>query len=127
MIKRILSRINFNTEAEIIWNEQKITGPIKNLSLNGLFLVTDKDIPVDEKVTIKISLASTHSDISVITHGVVKRHDDEGIAVQFTDMELDSFIFLRNIMIYNSGNPENIDNEYREFLNWNSSQKEQIE
>jgi hypothetical protein len=41
-------------------------------------------------------------------HGTVIRLEDNGIAVEFTTMDLDSYTHLKNILRYNAENPDDI-------------------
>jgi hypothetical protein len=123
MTERKFSRINFNVLAEITHKEGRFTAAVQNLSLNGIFVETATILPKDEIVSLKIRLSSLNADSMVNLAAKVVRSDEKGIAFQFEKVELDSFIFLRNIMIYNSGDSEKIDKEYHEFLKWNSTQK----
>jgi hypothetical protein len=42
---------------------------------------------------------------------LVARADGERMAVQFQEMDLDSIFHLKNILYYNSGDPDRIDRE----------------
>ncbi len=126
MIKRMLSRVTFEITAHIVYEGTEFDAEVKNVSLSGLYFSKGPDLPLNAPVTVRIELASPHSGIEVKVPGIVVRKDADGFAVKLGELELDAFIFLRNIIVYNSGNAEIIDKEYRDYLVWRSDKNEYI-
>ncbi len=126
MVKRMLSRVDFKVDATVKYRNADLPCTVKNLSLNGIYIVSELDIPMHEELDVRLALSSTNSDMAVEVKGEVVRKEEDGVAVQFKGIELDSFIFLRNIVIYNSGNSDLIDKEYRDYLIWKSDKNEYI-
>lgn len=126
MIKRMLSRVNFEIAAQIRHNGIDHPCEVQNLSLSGMYCVGGPDLPLDAEVDVKLGLSSEHSAVSVAVKGKVARKDGDGQAFTFPHLDLDAFIFLRNIMVYNSGNSDLIDKEYRDYLIWKSDKNEYI-
>jgi hypothetical protein len=93
-------RVEFRSEATVTYKEKTITGNISNLSMKGLLLESTERFPVDETVDITIKLSGSTTDLSVRILGKVLRHEENGMAIEFKEMELDSFIHLRNIVFY---------------------------
>jgi hypothetical protein len=96
---------------------KEISGRVENLSLKGMFLVPDapvSDVEVGHVVSATIRLAGTASDLSIELNGEIVRRDEEGIGIRFTDMEFDTFVHLRNIVAYNTGDEEKIMEEFSE-------------
>ncbi|MFC1670441.1 PilZ domain-containing protein, partial [Spirochaetota bacterium] len=101
MEKRQSARVEFLTETEIIFNNKKIRGSVENLSLKGMFVETgEKDISLNTVIDCNIKLSGSSSKLSIVIKGVISRIEDKGFAVSFKNMELDSFIHLRNIIKY---------------------------
>lgn len=69
---------------------------------------------LQEKDPIRLKLlmsgVSTNSYIEI--DGEVQRLDEEGIVVKFNSMDIDSFIYLKNIVAYNNGDHQKIVSEY---------------
>ncbi len=126
MVKRMLSRVDFEVAARIIHNGAEIPCEVRNLSLSGIYFAKGPDLPMNTALEVRLELSSQHSEMGVTVKGTVVRKDPDGFAVQLRDLELDSFIFLRNIMVYNSGNSDLIDKEYRDYLIWKSDKNEYI-
>ena len=109
MDKRNKTRVEFHTTAEIVYDGHTITGPIGNLSMKGLFVQTTEKPAVKTPIDITIRLSGSSTNLSIQIKGEVIRVEDDGIAMEFKEMELDSFIHLRNIVFY-------ADKELHEFL-----------
>ena len=93
----------------------EIQGKVENLSLKGMFLVPDAPVGGLEEaseVSATISLAGTASNLSIELNGEVARVNEEGIGIRFTGMEFDTFVHLRNIVAYNTGDEERIMEEF---------------
>jgi hypothetical protein len=104
------SRVAFPVEANIRIGSETVTGTISNLSMNGMFFLTEREIPGNDPVEITIPLSG--SEIAIHLKGRPIRRDGTGTAIQFCEIDLDSFTHLKNIVSYNSGNPDFIEDEY---------------
>jgi hypothetical protein len=108
MEKRNFTRVVFRTEALVTIEGRQIRGEVENLSMNGMFLRTTEKVARDESLDIKICLSGASSELSIDLKGNVIRQDDDGIAIQFRGMDLDSFIHLKNTVAYNRGDENEI-------------------
>lgn len=116
MSKRKMSRVNYKVDAVLNLNGVKKLCSVKDLSLSGIYILTDVNIEMGEhvKITVKVVSDSTAGEIELI--GDVVRKDREGIAFEFSELPIDSYLFLRNVIVYNSEDPESVDQEYRRHL-----------
>ncbi len=78
--------------------------------MKGMFFHTRCEIADDEPVEITIPLSG--SEISIHLKGKPVRRNEAGVAIQFSEIDLDSFTHLKNIVSYNSDNPDFIEDEY---------------
>jgi len=113
--KRDTTRVEFHTRADLEIEGQVLTGTVEDLSLKGMFLKTEASFPslklgMEVKVTIRFS--GTTSDLSIDVQGKVVRLTQEGLGIEFTDMEFDSFVYLRNVVAYNAGDEDAIMDEF---------------
>ena len=122
-MQRRMSRISYKIEAEIKTANKDLHGEVCNLSLNGMFVNISDGFKIGDEIKSTIHLSTVNSEMSLNLAGDVVRIEPEGVAVQFKGIELDTFILLRNIVIYNNGNSDLIDKEFREYIIWNSSQQ----
>ncbi len=83
----------------------------KDISLRGLYVKTHKKVPVETPCVLKLRLSGTTSELILTVKARVIRTDQEGMAFLFEEIDIDSFFHLKNILYYNSGDPERIDRE----------------
>jgi len=86
---------------------------VDNLSTHGMFVKTGENIPVSTAVEATIYLEGSSSSLSIELAGTVVRRQEDGIAVNFTSIDLDSFIHLKNIVAINRLDEEKIMDELR--------------
>lgn len=120
MEKRELVRVPFQIDATITAENQTVQGKIENISLKGMFILTDGQFELNDMVQITIHLAGESSDLEIDVTGIVVRENEKGIGVRFEKVDLDSFIHLRNIVAYNSGDEDQVMDEFCDFVNHKS-------
>lgn len=116
MEKRKFLRVIFHTEAIIKLNKCEYKCEVKDLSLKGAYLQTNEKINVENGQIIDISffLSGTTSELNLNMKSIVFRTDETGLGIKFETIDLDSFIYLKNIIAYNSGNLEQVMDEFYE-------------
>jgi len=87
-----------------------------NLSLKGIFVVGVTGHKVGEKCEAALHLVGASSDLSLKMKGEIVRVDDDGFALHFLEIDLDSFYHLKNILYYNSENPDQLDEEFSSLI-----------
>jgi acylphosphatase len=112
MEKRKLQRVTFHTEAKVTGKDTAIHGRVENLSMKGMFLNTNEKLANDELLEITILLTGASSQLSIELKGSVARQTDSGVAIVFREMDLDSFIHLKNVIAHNSANADEMLDEY---------------
>ena len=122
-MKRKLSRVDFKIDAVVKADGVEFSSKVTNISLNGAFLETERRLDLGLVVDLSIVLSSLNTDMKVQLKGDVVRLENEGVAVQFKDIELDSFVLLRNIVIYNTGDSSLVDREFEEFIQERNSKR----
>lgn len=114
MTERVNSRVVFHVNGSIEYNGHTINGDVENLSTRGMFMKTNENIPLNSDVDVSIYLSGTTSELSLKISGVIIRKEDRGVAVVFKEIEMDSFVHLRNIIEYNTGGDSEIIAEFEE-------------
>jgi ribosomal protein S1 len=112
MEKRKHRRVRFEVTAAVRSGQTRISGMVDNLSMKGMFLNTAETIDGDGPLEISITLSGSSSMLSIMLKGRVVRHTEAGIAVEFQEMDLDSFIHLRNIIAQNCDDPDALCDEF---------------
>jgi hypothetical protein len=114
--KRRGTRILFNVNAELSFGDQTLTGEVRNLSLKGMLVDSRTDVPANTELDIKIFLSGTSSSLTLSMKGRVVRCDENGMAVLFKEIDVESFIHLRSVVGYNEGNEEKIMREFYDLI-----------
>ena len=98
--------LNAGTSSEIV-----AEGDLKDISLKGIFVCTEKMIPIGSMCDIKILLSGTSSELSLKMKGQITRQDPSGLGIAFNSMDLDSHYHLKNILLYNASDPKIMEQE----------------
>ena len=83
----------------------------EDLSLKGGFVLGVTGHKVGENCLVSLRLVGSTSHLSLKMKGTVVRVEKDGLALHFYEMDLDSFFHLKNILYYNSENPDALDDE----------------
>jgi hypothetical protein len=100
--------VRFNVEATIKVGERHFQGGVENLSMTGMFLVTEERLSEGEAVDITIVLTGTEPPVSVDFNGRVSRIMGNGMGFVFEKIDLDSYVHLKNIVAYNIDDAEKV-------------------
>jgi hypothetical protein len=112
--KREFIRVPFNTEVEI--EVQGLTiksrAPI-DVSMTGLRLAIEQSVPpAGASCGVKIILAASEPRVIIEAQGAVIRSGPGSLAVTFTELDLDSYHHLRQLILNNTDEPERAEREF---------------
>jgi hypothetical protein len=95
---RQFNRIRFESEATVMVGGCAFPVLTGNLSLNGIYIKTERRFPVGKRAEITFDLPSA-SRCSVLTvNGIVARNDVHGLALQFKSLDHESFTHLKSVI-----------------------------
>ncbi len=116
--KRDFTRAVVGVKAEIIAKDTLISGLVGDVSLNGLLLICDDQLPEGMECIVHLFLGDQESPqgLRIETKGVVIRNLDNGIAVEFTELDLESYDHLKNLVSLNATDPEKVEHEIKDHL-----------
>lgn len=102
--RRKHTRVEFETRILLSADEIKIdaTGSSRDLSMKGMFLATDRKLPLGTACHVRIVLSGGVADLELSMDATVARVEQEGLGLRFDTIDLDSFTHLKNIVMYNS-------------------------
>lgn len=126
MDKRQFSRVKFEMTALIEKDGVVYEGAIRDLSLKGMLVESEDAFANGDEVSISIQLTGQASSLQVDVKGKVIRKESDLIALTFTEIDIDSFIHLKNIVSYNDGDPEKIEHEFVSYIKNNINHNEEI-
>lgn len=108
MSTRKFSRVQFNVVATVRIGDRQFQGGVENLSMTGMFLVTNEPLAGGESADIAIVLSGTQPEIAVNFIGMISRITEDGVGVTFEKMDLESYMHLKNIIAYNIDDAEKV-------------------
>ncbi|MFQ6757386.1 MAG: PilZ domain-containing protein [Deltaproteobacteria bacterium] len=82
-----------------------------DLSLKGVFVLGVTGHKLGENCLVSLRLVGSTSHLTLKMKGTVVRVEEDGLALHFYEMDLDSFFHLKNILYYNSEDPDVLDEE----------------
>ncbi|MCL1892893.1 MAG: PilZ domain-containing protein [Holophagaceae bacterium] len=112
---RKFSRVNFKIVANVKTGDKEFEGAIRNLSMGGLYLLTDEKLAVGDEAGISIALDDQPENGLEIDVRVARVTDD-GIAFAFDKIDFDSYIHLKNLIALNTGDVQKLQDEMVSFL-----------
>ncbi len=98
MDQREYPRVTLQSEASIRHGKRDIKGILANLSLTGIYVRTQTQIPVGAVAEITFHDTASDGKATVKISCNVVRTDEEGIAFKLRQMDVDSFIHLHMIV-----------------------------
>ncbi len=120
MDKRRFQRINFKADVSFVRLAYGIEGQgkIRDLALGGIFLENPTQYPeLNEILEITLSLENYGQEMKVLLKGeVVRVEEGKGIAIKFLEIDPQSFNHLKNILYFNSPDPDKVWKEIQRFL-----------
>ena len=103
-----------HVEAELISGEAKLHGQVNDVSMRGLFLHCKEHFPEKTECTVELYLAE-HA-LCISAKGRIVRRFEDGMGVEFTEIDLDSFEHLRNLVRMNANNVSQVEGEFKSHL-----------
>lgn len=112
--RRKNTRVPFQTTADVVFNGQRYSQcATENLSVKGVSVLGITGHEVGESCDISLALSGSTSELKLLMKGKIVRTEADRIGLHFTEVDLDSFYHLKNIIYYNSEDPDTIEQELR--------------
>jgi hypothetical protein len=102
MSNRNFTRVNYSVGASIKYGNELVMGNTDNLSLRGMYLKTDQEIPLNTPVNVTVY----HTNQSSLKFNAnVVRKEASGVGLQINNLNANSFAQLRDIVATSSNSP----------------------
>lgn len=111
--RRRNTRVSFEASVDLSFDDKSYKNcEIRNLSINGVFVLGDFNRNISDKCKITLHLSGATTKVSLRMKGNIARAEKKGIGIHFYEMDLDSFHHLKNIVYYNTANPDDVQDEF---------------
>ncbi len=113
--KRRHARVDFSRTVKLEAGNGSLGAyPARNLSLSGLYLEGDVDVPVGECCHLELHDTNASTCQFYGFSGRISRRDERGIGVEFTSMGRESLMFLQTMVLYCADDPIGAASEFHE-------------
>lgn len=114
---REFTRVPIKVEAEVHADSQSIfCEQTRDVSMKGLFLKGDKSFPTGTQCVVTLFLGGKEGGMRIDVKGVVEHSSEKGMGVQFSEIGLDSYEHLQNLVLYNSQDAHKVEKEIQDHL-----------
>ncbi len=92
------------------------SGRTRDLSMKGLLVLCEERYPVGTDCRILIHLSDPDSGPKVEARGTIVREHPDGLGIQFTELDVDSYNHLRKMIIHNAEETEKAEQEIHDHV-----------
>ncbi|MBI5558605.1 MAG: PilZ domain-containing protein [Deltaproteobacteria bacterium] len=115
--KRKNTRVFFHTTASVRFAEDFFDQlEIRDLSLKGVYVEGVLGHRSGEHCDIALFLSGTSSEVKLSMTGEVIRTDGRGAGIRFSEIDIDTFFHLKNIVYYNAADPDKLERDMDEIV-----------
>ncbi|MCI5161942.1 MAG: PilZ domain-containing protein [Candidatus Electrothrix sp. AX5] len=98
--RRQFSRMKFPLPTLLDFGKKKYECSVTNFSLSGIYVQGWFEQQAGDICDIKFCISETDPEMTIKAVCSVVRQDKKGLALRFTSMEPDSFLFLQEALLY---------------------------
>ena len=114
---REFTRVPIKVEAEVhAENKSIFCDQTGDVSMKGLFLKSTTRFPSGTHCDVTLFLGGREGGMRIDVKGVVEHSSEKGMGVQFTEIGLDSYEHLQNLVLYNSQDSHKVEQEIKDHL-----------
>lgn len=101
--RRTAQRVQLSAIVNIKIDDQLFAAgtDLRDISLDGINIIIDKVLPINRICDLEILISGPSSELTLRTKGRILRQDANGAAVKFTELDIDTYLHLKNIVLYN--------------------------
>jgi hypothetical protein len=110
---RKYTRVDFRRDVHLCFEGKKYThNTVNDLSLGGMYVKGEFDQQQGDTCTVELSNPADNLGIELRARCTVVRVTEEGIALEFTSMGHESFLFLQTTLLYEADDPMLLGTEF---------------
>ncbi len=114
---REFTRVSIHVQEEVKVDGKVIkTDETRDLSLKGVFVSCNQALPSGTDCEVSLKLVGSELPIEIDIKGKVGRSSESGMAVEFTEIDLESYDHLQNLVKYNAHNEDQVEQEIKDHL-----------
>ena len=112
--EREFTRSETQFKVEVVGDAWKAEGELRDVGARGVFVLCESPFPVGVDCSVSIVLEDEQVETAtrIEASGRTVRVDDEGMAIEFVEIGLESFEHLKNLVLLNSPRPDAVGSEF---------------
>jgi hypothetical protein len=112
--RRGFIRVPLRTEVSVRAGDRTIRADTEiNVSMGGMYIPSDEILPAPGVLCrVSIMLSSFENKLLIEADGKIIRSEPGSLAVEFTQLDLDSYHHLRQLILNNTDEPERAEKEF---------------
>lgn len=109
--KREFTRVPITLDVRLVVGGRALAGGhIRDLSMKGMLILTEERFPIGTPCEAVLTLVE--GEVEIRTSGIVAAIHSQGFGMEFTAIDgLESYIHLRNLVLYNTQDVEKAEEE----------------
>ena len=114
---REFSRVEVKVQASIQVRDQAIISrDTQDISMKGLFVKCKADWSIGTECEIHLLLAGREPPVDISVKGRVQRVTDDGMGLLFTEVGLEAYEHLHDLVLLNTHEPDKVEQEFKNHL-----------
>lgn len=110
--QREFTRIHSDLTAELIQGERAaVACHLEDLSMNGALFAVHGEVDDGKPCTVELILSGAEPPVRIAAKGSVSRLEANMVAVSFEEVDEESFIHLRKLVLVNADDPSQVEDE----------------
>jgi PilZ domain len=115
--QREFSRVDLKLLAKVQAKGREIVSRgTRDVSVRGAFVHCDCDWSMGTECEIHLILDGQNPPVDIKVKGRVQRVTEEGVALVFTEVSLEAYEHLHNLVLLNTDNAEKVEQEFKNHL-----------
>ena len=115
--KRDYTRVTTNIDAEVIVEGvEPVACHVDNVSLSGVMIAGGHGLPEGVTCVVRLILPGAEPPVEIATKGMILRVRPDRCAIEFREIDGDSYEHLRNLVLLNADDAEPIEEEFDESI-----------
>lgn len=101
--RRTTQRVQLHAAVTVKFEDQLFAADtdLRDISLDGMNISISVPMPVNHICDLEIIISGPSSILQLRARGRILRQDSHSAAVKFTELNIDSYMHLRNIVLHN--------------------------
>ena len=114
---REFSRVEVKVQASIqVRDRAIISRDTQDISMKGLFVKCEADWSIGTECEIHLMLEGQDPPVDISVKGRVQRVTEDGMGLLFTEVGLEAYEHLHNLVLLNSHEPDKVEQEFKNHL-----------